>query len=153
MKLMDKMRNDGRGARMHAPAMGGDAHARDEPAGRLRDVDVEDAVEVARRDPHADGAVHPAQAEPQQQPARFGAGLLQDFRSRWDAAQIGFVDDPRGAVQQADALVTEVTNSLAQRLDDERRQLEAQIDATASTEHLRLALQHYRSFFQRLLTL
>jgi hypothetical protein len=152
MKLMDKMRHDG--ARVHPPPVGGAAATRDEPAGRLRDVDVEDAVEIARRDtPQAADPGQPAPAEPQRPASHFSTAMAQDFRARWDAAQIGFVDDPRRAVQQADALVMDVTHSLAQRIDEERRQLEAGIDETSSTEHLRLALQHYRSFFQRLLTL
>ena len=28
---------------------------------------------------------------------------LDGFRGRWDAVQVGFVDEPRGSVQQADA--------------------------------------------------
>ena len=29
----------------------------------------------------------------------------KDFRAQWDAIQVGFVDEPRQAVQQADSLV------------------------------------------------
>ena len=32
----------------------------------------------------------------------------KDFRVRWDAIQVGFVDDPRRAVEQADGLVVMV---------------------------------------------
>ena len=56
-------------------------------------------------------------------------------------------------MQQADELVAQVMKSLAQSFADERRQLEAQMKETASTENLRVALQRYRSFFQRLLSL
>ncbi|HET7524304.1 MAG TPA: hypothetical protein VFK10_00015 [Burkholderiaceae bacterium] len=83
----------------------------------------------------------------------FRPEVAQDFRRRWDATQIGFVDDPRHAVKQADELVDEVTKNLMRGFADERRQLEAQLAQTASTEHLRMALQRYRSFFQRLLSL
>ncbi len=77
------------------------------------------------------------------------------FRSRWDSIQTGFVDEPQRAVKQADELVTEVINRLAQVFADERAKLEAKFDAKqhqeVSTEDLRLALRQYRTFFDRLL--
>ena len=119
------------------------------PAAKLREQDVEDAVEVARR------ATPPsAQRDEQRLAPLFHADVAQGFRSRWDTTQIGFVDDPRQAVQQADELVAQVMKSLAQNFADERARLEAQMrDESASTEELRVALQRYRSFFQRLLSL
>jgi hypothetical protein len=128
------------------------------------DTEVEDAVEVKRerRDepaqptskPARSAAATPAMDSSEKLAALFNADAAQDFRSRWDATQIGFVDDPRRAVQQADELVAEVMKTLAQSFADERRQLEAQMHSeSASTENLRVALQRYRSFFQRLLSL
>ena len=78
---------------------------------------------------------------------------LDGFRGRWDAVQVGFVDEPRGSVQQADALVAELMQRLAQTFSDERTSLESQWEqgADVSTEDLRVALQRYRSFFDRLL--
>src|ERR1700738_2729043 len=35
----------------------------------------------------------------------FAQNDTQDFRSRWEKIQIGFVDEPRKAVEQADELV------------------------------------------------
>jgi hypothetical protein len=126
----------------------------------LSDADVEDAVVVTRerraespqRTDKPQGTAAAARSEPLA--ALFGADTAHDFRSRWDATQIGFVDDPRRAVQQADELVAEVMKSLAQTFANERQQLEAQMNSdSASTENLRVALQRYRSFFQRLLSL
>jgi hypothetical protein len=79
---------------------------------------------------------------------------LDGFRGRWDAVQVGFVDEPRGSVQQADALVAELMQRLAQTFSDERTSLESQWEqgADVSTEDLRVAMQRYRSFFDRLLT-
>jgi hypothetical protein len=87
--------------------------------------------------------------------ALFPPQVAQDFRSRWDQVQIGFVDDPRRAVQQADELVAQVMKSLAGTFADQRSRLEAGLgrDADANTEDLRVALRGYRSFFQRLLSL
>jgi hypothetical protein len=35
----------------------------------------------------------------------------KDFRAQWDAIQVGFVDEPRQAVQQADSLVAAAMNN------------------------------------------
>jgi hypothetical protein len=77
------------------------------------------------------------------------------FRSRWDAIQTGFVDEPRHAVEQADGLVAEVMKRLAETFAEERSKLEGQWSRgdNVSTEDLRLALQRYRSFFDRLLAM
>jgi hypothetical protein len=85
----------------------------------------------------------------------FLPDVAKDFRSRWDAVQISFVDDPRQAVRQADELVAQVMKSLAETFSNERAKLEGQVDQTdkASTENLRVALRRYRSFFERLLSL
>ena len=73
----------------------------------------------------------------------------------WTDIQAGFVDEPRRAVQQADTLVSDVINRIANTFTSERAQLEQQWDrgGDVSTEDLRQALQRYRSFFSRLLTL
>jgi hypothetical protein len=96
-----------------------------------------------------------AQAEHEQLAALFPTDRAEDFRSRWDAVQIGFVDDPKQAVQKADELVAQVMKSLAESFARQRSSIEADVgkDDQASTEHLRVALRSYRSFFQRLLSL
>ena len=85
----------------------------------------------------------------------FPTALAQDFSSRWDAVQIGFVDDPKRAVKQADELVAQVMKSLADNFSRQRASIESDVGGSdqASTENLRLALRSYRSFFQRLLSL
>jgi len=77
------------------------------------------------------------------------------FHSRWEAVQGGFVDEPRRAVEEADGLVAELMQRLAETFSRERANLEAQWDrgGDVSTEDLRVALQRYRSFFERLLSL
>lgn len=79
-----------------------------------------------------------------------GRGL----RSRWEAIQTGFVDEPRAAVEQADALVSQIMTRLTQGFSEERTSLEQQWSRgdNVSTEDLRLALKRYRSFFERLLS-
>jgi hypothetical protein len=85
----------------------------------------------------------------------LAADEIPGFRSRWDAIQTGFVDEPRHSVEQADSLVAEVMKRLAETFADERAKLEQQWSQgdNVSTEDLRIALQRYRSFFDRLLTI
>jgi len=73
---------------------------------------------------------------------------------RWEAIQVTFVDDPRRAVEDADELVAHVMQQLADGFARERETLEGQWSRgeDVSTEDLRVALQRYRSFFQRLLS-
>jgi hypothetical protein len=77
----------------------------------------------------------------------------EGFRARWTDVQTGFVDAPRRAVEQADALVAELMQHLASTFADERGRLERQWDQgdDVPTDHLRDAFQRYRSFFERLL--
>ena len=76
-----------------------------------------------------------------------------DFQGRWETIQTGFVDDPRQTVEQADELVANVMQRLAEGFAAERERLEQQWGRgeDVSTEDLRIALQRYRGFFQRLL--
>jgi hypothetical protein len=76
------------------------------------------------------------------------------FSESWTTIQAAFVDDPRDAVKEADALVAELMQRLAETFADERSRLESQWDRDedVSTEDLRIALQRYRSFFDRLLS-
>jgi len=84
----------------------------------------------------------------------FPGSQSEAFRNRWTTIQSGFVDEPRRAVENADSLIAEVMKALATSFADERKQLEQQWDrgADVSTEDLRLGLQRYRSFFDRLLS-
>ncbi len=84
----------------------------------------------------------------------FSADQAKAFRVRWDTIQGGFVDEPRRAVEQADSLVAETMQRLAEIFAEERARLEGHWDRkeTVSTEDLRLELRRYRSFFGRLLS-
>lgn len=84
----------------------------------------------------------------------FPNNELEGLRSRWSEIQTAFVDEPRKAVEQADNLVASAMKRLAEVFADERSKLEKQWDRgdSVSTEDLRIALQRYRTFFQRLLS-
>ncbi len=85
----------------------------------------------------------------------FPADQAEALRSRWESIQVGFVDEPRAAVEQADSLVAEVMQTLATTFSHERSGLEGQWSKgeDVSTEDLRQTLRRYRSFFDRLLAL
>ncbi|HSC91813.1 MAG TPA: hypothetical protein VLB86_09195 [Gaiellaceae bacterium] len=76
-----------------------------------------------------------------------------ELRDRWERLQARFVDSPQDVVEEADQLVQDVFDHVTRMFADERRSLEEQWQRgeEASTEDLRVALQRYRSFFQRLL--
>ena len=78
--------------------------------------------------------------------------VSEHLRTRWIEIQGRFVDDPRSAVQQADALVSEVIDKITQMFASEHNSLDSQWKQgnDVSTEDLRKVLQHYRSFFNRL---
>lgn len=89
-------------------------------------------------------------ADPHDTPLLEDAG---DLQRRWESVQASFVDQPRDAVEEADALVAETVQGIVATFSTERRRLEDQWagGTDVSTEDLRLALQRYRSFFNRLL--
>ncbi len=75
------------------------------------------------------------------------------FRRRWEDIELSFVDEPRDSVRHADELVEGVVREITEVFGRERQHLEGQWDRgdQVSTEDLRIALQRYRAFFERLL--
>ena len=84
----------------------------------------------------------------------FAEDELADLRARWAGVQAAFVDDPKDCVHKADGLVSDLVEQLTTGFSDARSRLEEQWSRgeEASTEDLRLALMHYRAFFERLLS-
>jgi hypothetical protein len=100
-------------------------------------------------------SVPPSNAVPAGRAPLFVDNELSDFRRRWQDVQGSFVDDPRSAVHRADELVGSVMNRLTEVFTREREKMEHEWDRgeDVSTEDLRIAIQRYRSFFDRLLSL
>jgi hypothetical protein len=115
-------------------------------------------VSAAERAPQdvsaAERAKQDVSAAERQEPL-FDPNQAQTLRGRWSDIQAGFVDEPRRAVEQADSLVAEVMQHLAQAFSEARSTLEQQWDRgdDVNTEDLRQALRRYRSFFDRLLSM
>jgi hypothetical protein len=132
--------------------------------------DIQPDVSVPETTPRLKGAPSPGPRPPQRpktgatgQPRRtrrssiplFADGAAEEFRSRWLEIQTSFVDEPGRSVEQADLLVAEVMRQLARTFAQKRSKLEPQLvqGEEISTEDLRIALRHYRSFFDRLLSI
>lgn len=93
------------------------------------------------------------------------------YLARWTRTQNRFVDEPSGAIQEADLLVIEVMRDRGYPMDDfDQRAADISVDhpdvvrdyraahaisladeeGRASTEQLREAMVHYRALFERL---
>jgi len=114
---------------------------------------------VATAEPPAAEPPAATDGAPAAEPTEADAPLLAEdqagtYRRRWEEIQAAFVDEPRRAVEDADGLVAQVMQELAEGFARERERLESQWDRgdDVSTEDLRVGLQRYRSFFRRLLS-
>jgi hypothetical protein len=122
-------------------------------------TDDQRGATAERGDVAADAPVEQDQQEATHEPDDDDTALLphdqgSEFHGRWESIQTTFVDDPRNAVENADALVAELMQRLADGFARERERLEGQWSRgeDVSTEDLRVVLQRYRSFFRRLLS-
>jgi len=77
-----------------------------------------------------------------------------ELRRDWLQIQGSFIDEPGESVRKADVLVKQLLASVSERFEAARRDLEREWGkgAETSTESLRLALQRYRTLFERLLS-
>ena len=140
------------------------------PSDIVEGIENETKSQIVNSDPYTDKAwvdaevIHETkmvETSLQEAPIRLNDGSLmallereesEHFRTRWNEIQGRFVDEPRSAVQQADALVSEVVEKITQMFASEHSSLESQWNQgnDVTTEDLRKALQRYRSFFNRL---
>jgi hypothetical protein len=83
----------------------------------------------------------------------FSANERNDLEQRWNEIQARFVDEPRGSVEEANTLVSELMDRLVSSFSEQRARLEDQWERgdDVTTEDLRMVLMRYRSFFGRLL--
>lgn len=113
-----------------------------------------EAAEPMPAPPEPTAAQDPApQRESSTEEMLFADDDLAELRARWAAVQSSFVDDPKDCVEKADDLVSDLVEQLTSSFANARSRLEEQWarGEQASTEDLRVALMHYREFFERLL--
>lgn len=97
-----------------------------------------------------------ATLEPEQAVERlFPPSEAAELRRRWESIQTSFIDSPKESVEEADRLVADLTDRIADGFRARRTELEARWHRgeKISTEALRQSLQRYRAFFDRLLKL
>jgi hypothetical protein len=118
----------------------------------VRKVEAADSA-VVERDPVTGRETFSPDPERDVRTVLFEDQEARQFRTRWTDVQAAFVDSPRTAVERADSLVAETMKRLAEMFSAERANLEGQWDRgdNVTTEDLRIALQRYRAFFDRLL--
>ena len=138
----------------HLPAGEADTTVADEVSERHLEREDPPAGEVDTTTV-ADDLTHPAAPPDGQRPDSaeepfelFSASNIEDLRRRWDALQIGFVDDPTASLQQADSLVSEVAQRVADRHATLREEFSARPGDQSNTESTRLLLRRYRAFFR-----
>ena len=92
--------------------------------------------------------------EPDHPPALIPPRQTEALRERWTMIQSNFVDQPRKAVEDADLLVLSAIKQIQEVFSAQRANLEKQWKQgdEVTTEDLRVSLQHYREFFDRLLS-
>jgi hypothetical protein len=127
----------------------------DHDGDQLTTADVAGGRSSTRDDSTTAGRADTGRASTDELPPLFSRDESSDMWSRWDSIQTGFVDEPRHAVEEADRLVAESIKRLAEMFARERENLEKQWARgdDVSTEDLRVALQRYRSFFSRILSI
>jgi len=121
--------------------------------GKLHTADIAGAGKPDSKEEFIEVESSEDNGDPELEPL-FADNAEREFRARWRDIQVSFVDEPRSAVEQADQLVAQLMQRLAQSFSEQRSTLEKQWEASEkiSTEELRIALQRYRSFFERLLS-
>jgi hypothetical protein len=147
----DEMRSDEmRSDEMPSEDMGSEqTRTAQTPTGQTPTAQTPTGQTPTGQTPTGQQTAHPADG---QRERLLPADHAASYGSRWDAVKGTFVDDPREAVAQADALVGELLDELENVFREQRRSIERSLDSDeTSTEDLRLALRRYRSFFERLL--
>ena len=132
--------------------MSASAGGRHEPEPR-RNRDLEDPDKLTAESTPTERKEDRARQSGEERAALFHDEEAHGFRSRWDAIQTGFVDEPappsnrqtRSSLRSFHAWY----RSLASNTTLER---EWGRDRDVSTEDLRVALTRYRAFFDRLLS-
>jgi hypothetical protein len=146
------------GAQAEPGAARDQAIADEAQADQFQDRDVVVVSETRIAEAGNEGFAAEARNEGEAEPAARRTQLLatdelDSVMTRWREIQAQFVDEPRNAVTDADALVAELMERLARMFAGEREQLESRWRSgnDVSTEDLRQGLRRYRSFFERLL--
>jgi hypothetical protein len=127
----------------------GNAPVSDEPA-FFPDGDSVEGPGMADSSPGSP-ALAPAVMVPESAPESHVAVMTAHVAGPWNEVQAMFVDDPRASIERAAGLVNDQIEVLIESVRERQRSLTSawQVD-DVGTEVLRVALQHYRSFWNSL---
>ncbi|HEX8628704.1 MAG TPA: hypothetical protein VF755_11090 [Catenuloplanes sp.] len=78
----------------------------------------------------------------------FADDQTHQIRDRWRDVQLRFIDDPRGAAEEASGLIDEAVDTLTTALREQKQRLGT---AGTDTEELRILIRSYRDFLDHLL--
>jgi len=128
------------------------AEAHGEPTLYGEPAVAEQTDELEADRPEASADLMPGAAPAQPVTDLWHDGQAQGLHERWQDIQLRFVDDPRAAVEAAEALISEATEALTAALAEGREALRQwREDNGEETERLRMALQRHREFLDRIL--
>jgi hypothetical protein len=106
---------------------------------------------VADTSPGSPAQVSAAFTVPESVADSHPAGNTARAAGPWNEVQAMFVDDPHASIERAAGLVDERVEELIQSVRERQRSMQSAWQADdAGTEELRVALQHYRSFWTSL---
>lgn len=121
----------------------------DQPVGDQ--ADQADQADEPVRAP-SDGNLAPGAPTDDPMAPTWDAGGVERYRGQWHDLQLRFVDDPYAATSEAAGLVEEAVATMTQRLTAQKTSLDGWQSASRDdTEVLRVAMQRYRVFLDRLL--
>jgi hypothetical protein len=107
--------------------------------------------EMADSSPGSPSLVSGAFTVPESDTDARPAGDTASAAGPWNEIQAMFVDDPRASIERAAGLVDARAEELIQSVRERQRSIQSAWQADdAGTEELRVALQHYRSFWTSL---
>ncbi|HMG29395.1 MAG TPA: hypothetical protein VK585_04680 [Jiangellaceae bacterium] len=122
-----------------------------EPVADEADAPLTDEPIVAS-DEEGSAELMPGEVPAEPAAAGLAEGATETMRARWQELQLRFVDDPSGVAGEARSLVGEAVQAVTGALADQQRRLDSWSSAEGGdTEQLRVVVQQYREFFDRVL--
>jgi hypothetical protein len=113
--------------------------------------DGSDEPGMADGSPVSPSLVSVAFTVPESVTESHSAGNAVSAGGPWNEIQALFVDDPRASIERAAGLVDDQVEAFIQSVREQQRSMQSVWQADdAGTEELRVALQHYRSFWNSL---
>jgi predicted N-formylglutamate amidohydrolase len=75
---------------------------------------------------------------------------MTDFQHRFEEIQSDFIDDPKGAVKEAERLMAEAIDRWTKSMHERMQSMHGDTGDGADTERLRTTMRGYREFMQSL---